>query len=328
MVVDKTQAMVVREIFETYVQSKSRDCFAPLCGARNDLSGHGISKGCMAYMLRNPIYTGKIKYAGKLYQGIHPPIISDDLFNLAQTIHKKKTRTMRLYKEYALGSLIRCKECGSLMTPCHTNKIKKNKRIRYYYYRCTKTFKKDWGGCNIRQVSANRLEDYIYQNLERVSLDKHYIDSLIFKLNNTHTSERAGLELTDESSKISSDLVQQNLKILIDGASKITEIDKNIWYKKFIKGIDYSKEEIVISLYYLSGFEKEAANIPASGRVGAAAGRKRSLPLGKKIPLISRDKGKDKNWLRAHPKNPNFSIIIYVGLNYKRKSGRNSIIFK
>ena len=60
---------------------------------------------------------------------------------------------------------LKCKECGSYMTPCHTNKKNENKTKRYYYYRCTKTFKRDWDGCEIRQVSANRLEDFIIENL-------------------------------------------------------------------------------------------------------------------------------------------------------------------
>ena len=133
--------------------------------------------------MRNPIYIGKIKYDGQLLQGNHKPIISEDIFDIAQKIHKKKVRKLRLYKKYSLAGLIKCKECGSHMTPCYTNKNKKGNMKRYYYYRCTSTFKKDWNNCNTRQVSANRLEDYIFQNLKRISRDKHYIDSLILMLN-------------------------------------------------------------------------------------------------------------------------------------------------
>jgi site-specific DNA recombinase len=86
--------------------------------------------------LRNPVYTGRILYAGKSYQGLHQPIVSEEMFNLAQEIHKKKRRTMRMYKNYPLAGLVRCKECDSFMTPCHTNKNKNGRTKRYYYYRC------------------------------------------------------------------------------------------------------------------------------------------------------------------------------------------------
>ena len=83
-----------------------------------------------------------------------------------------------------------------------------------------KTFKKDWNSCDIRQVSANRLEDFIFENLERISVDRHYIDSLIFKLNNSQTGDRIGLELSQvcsESSKISAEIFEQTLRLFVKG---------------------------------------------------------------------------------------------------------------
>ncbi len=45
---------------------------------------------------------------------------------------KTKPKKKRLYKNYALKGLMRCGECGSLMTPTFTNK----KTRRFYYYVC------------------------------------------------------------------------------------------------------------------------------------------------------------------------------------------------
>ena len=62
---------------------------------------------------------------------MHQPMISQDIFNLAQETHKKKKRVLRLYKNYLLAGLIRCKECGSYMIPSYTNKkkAKKEKKV-------------------------------------------------------------------------------------------------------------------------------------------------------------------------------------------------------
>ena len=62
-----------------------------------------LSKGRIFTMLRNPIYIGKIKYAGKLSQGNHESIISQELFDLAQEIHKKAGKKVRLYKSFPLA---------------------------------------------------------------------------------------------------------------------------------------------------------------------------------------------------------------------------------
>ena len=195
---------------------------------------------------------------------------------------------MRMYKDYVLAGLIKCKDCNSSMTPCHTNKNKHGKIERYYYYRCTKTFKRDWDSCTTRQVSANRLENYIFQNLERASLDRHYIDSLIFKLNNSQAGDRIGLEPSQvcfESAKISPEIFVQTLQHFAKGLFKRKGIEKNLWAKQFIKRIDYSKEEISITLYYKVSCEEENPSLEASGWVGAAAGRNSFSAADKKLPL-------------------------------------------
>lgn len=131
---------------------------------------------------------------------------------------------------------------------------------RYYYYRCTKTFSGDWQNCGTRQASATRLEDYVFQNLERISLDRHYVDSLIFKLNNLDSGDRIGLEPSQscsESAKISAEIFGQTLEQFVKGLPERKGIGKNLWVKTFIKKIDYSKEEIAITLYYKRGCEEE-----------------------------------------------------------------------
>ncbi|MBU3942794.1 zinc ribbon domain-containing protein, partial [Patescibacteria group bacterium] len=69
---------------------------------------------------------------------------------------------------------------------------------RYYYYRCNSTTKKDWKACSVKQVSAERIENYILENLERISIDKDYVENFVFKLNHgLNTAHRVGHELTE-----------------------------------------------------------------------------------------------------------------------------------
>jgi len=195
LVIDKKRAEIVRDIYDSYIVNKSvvKISSKLLTDNIKDSKGLTLSKSRIYNILRNPVYTGKIKYDGKLLKGNHKPIISEDLFNIAQKIHKKRVKKLHLYKKYSLAGLIKCKECGSYMTPCHTNKKKEMKTKRYYYYRCTSTFKKDWNNCYTRQVNANRVEDYIFKNLKRISRDKYYVDNLIFRLNYGSSDERIGL---------------------------------------------------------------------------------------------------------------------------------------
>jgi len=251
LVINEDEAKIVKKIFESYITSGS------VAKIYNDLKANGVkdrkglpfSKSRISYILRNIIYIGKIKYVGKVYQGIHQPIISKDIFNLAQEIHKKKKRVLRVYKNYLLAGLIRCKECGSYMTSSYTNKRKQRKIKRYYYYRCTKTTKGDWNACSTKMVSADRLEKYVFDNLERISLDTQYIDSLIFRFKNELSGDRTGLELSALSSETFQSTLQHFLKTIPQKKSLPAGrqgLEKNLFIKKFIKEIIYSKENIQI----------------------------------------------------------------------------------
>jgi len=281
LVIDKRRAEIVQDIYGSYIENHSITKIVSRISADNikDSKGTIISKGQIYYILRNPVYAGKIRYGNELQKGIHKPIISEDTFNIAQKIHKKGFKKLQLDKRNYLTGLIKCKECSSFMTPCHTNKKRDGKVRRYYYYRCTSVIKKDLNNCTTRQVSANRIEDYIFKNLKRISTDKHYVDSLIFRLNYDPSGNRIGFEPSKklpDSSNISPEIFLQTLKNFTEILPEKKGIEKSLWVKKFIKRVDYSKEEIAILLYY-KGIQSEAAEISDGSQVEKNANRNLEL---------------------------------------------------
>jgi hypothetical protein len=73
---------------------------------------------------------------------------------------------------------------GRISAVSRSNKYIGGKLHRYYYYRCTSTLRQDWETCPVKQVSAERIENFCLKNLERISVDKNYIENLVFRLNN------------------------------------------------------------------------------------------------------------------------------------------------
>jgi len=247
-----------------------------------------------------------------------------------------------MYKNYALGGLVKCKECGSYMTPCHTNKDKKYKKRRYYYYRCTKTFHGDWNSCETKQINANRLEKFVFENLERISRDRHYIDSLIFRINNTrpgqieHNSDssnnhikkpksgsRIGLEPSQscsESAQISPEIFAQTLSNFSKSFSLSLGLEKNFSAKIFIKEVVYSKEEIVLTLYYqrqLSGVGDVNSDV---GSTYTANGRKIFLKMGKNKTPAFKGRGGRTDWLPGQDSN-----LRLGGYSYPQVSSRTGL---
>jgi site-specific DNA recombinase len=280
------EAGEVKLIFEKYLETKSLFAvydFLKEKGIKNH-SGKNFSKTNIAHILRNIVYIGKIKHNNEVYQGIHEPIISEEIFALAQKIHKEKERNFRVYKNFLFGGLINCEGCGSKMTSCFTNKRDNGKLKRYYYYRCTSTLRQDWQSCPVKQVSAERLENFALENLERISVDKNYIENLVFKINHSSNPEsknsaiprRAGYELTGSCSKFSPEIISDTLKFFLSELVKKKGIEKNLWAKNFIEKIIYSKEYIKFSLFYRENWENLAAeNSPACPKAGGASRRKR-----------------------------------------------------
>ena len=242
----------IKSIFETYIETGSTAKTYQMLkdkGIKNKL-GKNFSKTNISHILRNVIYIGKVLHNGEIYQGIHQPIFSEEIFALAQKIHKEKQKNFRVYKNFLFGGLIKCEECGSNMTSCFTNKYIVGKLNRYYYYRCTATMKQDWQVCSVKQVSAERLEDFCLENLERISVDKNYIENLVFRLNNDiQAGHRAGYELTDGCSKFSTENLSDTLKFFLSGLKTTKGIERNLFAKRFLSNIFYSPESIKISLF-------------------------------------------------------------------------------
>ena len=263
LIINTKEAEEIKSIFETYLETGSLAETYKMLKERGTRSKYGknFSKTILAYLLRNPVYIGKVKHNSEIYQGIHEPIVTEEIFVLAQKIHKEKLKNFRVYKNFLFGGLVKCENCGSNMGACFTNKHKNGKLTRYYYYRCTSTTKFDWQSCPVKQVSAERLENFCLENLERILLDKNYIENLVFRLNNdSEARHRNGCELTESCSKFSAENITNTLKFFVDGIKKTKGIERNLFAKKFLSNIFYSPETIKFRFIFPQSGGFAAAN--------------------------------------------------------------------
>ena len=140
--VDRGRGKVVREIFEKFVLTgslKQTLDFAVENDVKNPKTGKLLTMNGVFHILRNPAYIGQMVWAKKIYQGIHEPIISKELFEHAQGLTKEKITKKKVYKEYFLKGLLKCQECGSTMTPY----LAKGRNKRYYYYHTCLNYKQN-----------------------------------------------------------------------------------------------------------------------------------------------------------------------------------------
>ncbi len=102
LVVNESEAMVVRDIFSRYLEIGSYKALADLLQAeglrskawinRNGASvGGGLaSRGMVWSILGNPLYVGEIRHEHETYQGIHEPIVDRQIWTLVQSLRAKR----------------------------------------------------------------------------------------------------------------------------------------------------------------------------------------------------------------------------------------------
>ena len=170
-VIDEEKAPFVRRAFELYAEGKSLE------RVKNQLyeegfiyqpAHHKISKGQLGKLLQNINYVGILKFKDVMYEGKHPALIEQDLFDKAQISFRKDNKP--LYREnhdFAFAGLMTCAKCGCAVTA----EIKKG---RYIYYHCTG----GKGKCEQKSkyISEEKIEKQFDDAIKAVSLAQKHID--------------------------------------------------------------------------------------------------------------------------------------------------------
>ncbi len=128
-------------------------------------------------IFNNLFYTGFYDWHGEIKHGNHTSIISLEDFDQAQIILGRKGKARKNKYEHAFNGLIRCAECGCMVTE-EPPKRKVNKgdgRVRIYHYlRCTK--KNPTIKCGQKYLQVKDLEKQIEKVLNAIQIPKAFAE--------------------------------------------------------------------------------------------------------------------------------------------------------
>ncbi|MCK0096695.1 recombinase family protein [Yoonia sp. F2084L] len=99
----------------------------------NQRGGHLLSRGQLHHILTNPIYAGRIRHKGQVFEGQHPAIIDPETWERLQQQLSSNSAKERNTKQHRDTSPLAGKifdEAGQKLTPSHTKKG--DRRYRYY----------------------------------------------------------------------------------------------------------------------------------------------------------------------------------------------------
>ncbi len=201
-------------------------------------------------MLTNPIYYGWFAWKGQIHKGVHPPIVSKNLFDQVQGILFPRKHLKRNNKlDFTFRGFMTCGECGLKITA-------ENKK-GHTYYRCTKS--RGVSNCSQKYTREEDLLEEIDEQLARLRFDDEVMD-LIIKA--TKEAKMKDLDYQAETQKKNNSLLDRNKSLQNSLVEKFIDnkIPENIYNIKLaeFKNKEAELEEIIKSAKenYKNVFEK------------------------------------------------------------------------
>jgi len=174
-----------------------------------------ISRSNVYLMFRNPFYYGKFEYpknSGNWYEGQHEPMIAKEEFIRVQNILNKPIIRSNFKQHYfPFRGLIRCGECGAVITAEEKIKKQKNGNIhRYIYYHCTKRKNPN---CSQKCIEYKELLQQIEDILSQIEIPATFHEWALKEL------EKETKQESEDRNKILNDLQNSYQQCLneIDG---------------------------------------------------------------------------------------------------------------
>ena len=138
-------------------------------------NGKPMYRSTIYRIFTNPFYCGTFEYprgSGNWYKGKHEPMITEDEYDKVQVLLGRKGRPKPKTHIFAFTGMIRCGECGAMITAEEKIKRQKNGNVhRYIYYHCTK--RKD-PKCSQKCIEEKELEKQILDILERIEIPPEF----------------------------------------------------------------------------------------------------------------------------------------------------------
>ena len=173
LLINEKEAKIVRILFQNFAETASitetaRELNNLGFTTKTWISNNGklhkgkrFNKSNVRRILNNHLYIGKVKHKDKLFDGMHKPIIDEQIWQktreLLSTNNKIQLPSSRVTTAPLLKGIMNCGICGSKMTPTYTKKQGK----RYRYYICQSKHKGNNDLCKVGRISASETENLV-----------------------------------------------------------------------------------------------------------------------------------------------------------------------
>lgn len=182
--------------------------------------GLKISKNNFYHQMKNSVYCGKVFVRAykddpaEVFQGIHEPIISEELFNKVQDVLNGKRKNLPASstrkEELPLRGILQCAKCGKTLTGSGS----KGNGGKYFYYHCGK-------GCNER-FSASLANSIFINGIKSISsnsgiVELYYEEVLKGIFHSNSKNQKASIASIEEELSKNESRINSAQELMLDG---------------------------------------------------------------------------------------------------------------
>jgi len=196
LLVHEEEAIIVRKMFKMYAFGKEGT--SAICHQLNEAgdrsrNGRKWGRRVMLYMLKNPVYVGKIRWREVHYKGRHDPLVSDVLFEKVQEVLQERHEELKGRRwhngdERLLTGIIKCARCKSHMFGGGGYK----KGVQVPYYVCSKRFNDH--DCEQEYIRAELLESAVLEDVKAMFRDESFMARIWAEANRRLSAEKPDVE--------------------------------------------------------------------------------------------------------------------------------------
>lgn len=197
--IDEENTEKIRLIFDKYLEFESVHSLKTHLEEENitTKTGKFFAKGHLYKILENKTYIGKIEHKGKVYDGLHEPIVDAEIFDKVQKLLSKNRIQNRVSSDKKNPSLLAGKlfdNKKNYMSPSHSNSH--NRKYRYYISQAIIQHRRQDAG-SVSKIPAGEIEKIIQQEIKNFVSNLNNIQPML-KEANIHKQKVLLNNLTDQ----------------------------------------------------------------------------------------------------------------------------------
>ena len=189
LLVDPFTSLMVKDAFRIFLEGTGISATGRMIAAKYGTSSYDWNNNTsVRRVLSNPVYMGKVRHKGELFDGIHKALINENDWYVVNSMleHNRKV-SKRTYKysvdgmghaDNLLTGLLFCGDCGARM---YARRVSKNNK-KYVCHSVARTspamIKSDHCTNRLHPFTVKQLDNMVIDEVRKLSLDKSYFESI------------------------------------------------------------------------------------------------------------------------------------------------------